>query len=498
MSKLEIPESWGDATVLDLVYSRGRIGWKGLKANEYKKEGPLFVSVREFNRDGTIRWDECAHVSQARYEESPEIMLKNGDILLCKDGSTIGKIAFVSDLTEHATINSSIALVTAYKGIDPRFIFFYFKGPKFQRLVESRIMGAAIPHIFQKDLRVLQINVPPLGEQKRIVAKIESTQKKIKTIEQSVTKAEELIGKYREALLQKAFRGELVPQDPKDESASKLLERIRADRAKQADGKKKKKDDLPPIKPEEIPFEIPKSWEWVRLEAVLAKLTDGTHHSPRNIERGEFKYVSAKHIKEWGLDVSDVTYVTKDVHEEIYARCDPKFGDVLLIKDGATTGVAAINPLEEQFSMLSSVALLRPSSALLNTFLLFFLKSPQFQKRILGDMAGAAIKRVTLSKLADMPIPLPPLMEQERIAQKIERSLNLLKATERKMHELNKMRFSLTTSILNEAFTGRLVPQDPSEGTGQELLEKIKLTSRTLNECAETKVKAKTKKRLKI
>ncbi len=106
-------------------------------------------------------------------------------------------------------------------------------------------------------------------------------------------RAEELISKYREALLQKAFRGELVPQDPNDEPASKLLERIRADRAKQNDGKKRKKDDLPPIKPEEIPFEIPKSWEWVRFGDVIsidAQLVDpkdyldSPHIAPNHIE----------------------------------------------------------------------------------------------------------------------------------------------------------------------------------------------------------------------
>ncbi|MDW0467796.1 restriction endonuclease subunit S, partial [Mannheimia haemolytica] len=103
----------------------------------------------------------------------------------------------------------------------------------------------------------------------------------------------------------------------------------------------------------EPPFEIPESWVWVRLGDICLKITDGTHHSPPNIDKSDFLYITAKNIKKDGLDLSKISYVTKEIHNEIFSRCNPEKGDILYIKDGATTGVSIINTLNEPFSMLS-------------------------------------------------------------------------------------------------------------------------------------------------
>jgi len=119
----------------------------------------------------------------------------------------------------------------------------------------------------------------------------------------------------------------------------------------------------------------------------MLKVTDGTHKSPINIQKGDFLYISAKNIKNEGISLDNVTYVTKEIHETIYSRCNPEFGDILYIKDGATTGIATINNLKEQFSMLSSVALIKQPRQIYNKFLLLSLKSPFFYKEIRADMS---------------------------------------------------------------------------------------------------------------
>jgi len=121
------------------------------------------------------------------------------------------------------------------------------------------------------------------------------------------------------------------------------------------------------------------------------------------------------------LSLDDVTFISEEAHKEIYRRCPAKKGDVLYIKDGATTGIAAINPLEEEFSILSSVAVLRGKPHLLdNRFLAYWLNSPRGKRYMLGMVAGVAITRLTLAKLNDAEIPLPPLEEQRRIVAEIE------------------------------------------------------------------------------
>lgn len=159
----------------------------------------------------------------------------------------------------------------------------------------------------------------------------------------------------------------------------------------------------------------------VRLGDVCERIMDGTHFSPKNHVEGKYRYITAKNIKEMRLSLADVTFISEEAHKEIYRRCPVKKGDVLYIKDGATTGIAAINPLDEEFSLLSSVAVLRGKPDLLdNRFLACWLNSPHGKSYMLGMVAGVAITRLTLAKINDALIPLPPLEEQRRIVAEIE------------------------------------------------------------------------------
>ncbi len=226
----------------------------------------------------------------------------------------------------------------------------------------------------------------------------------------------------RQKVLDLAIHGRLVPQDPADEPASVLLQRIRKEKEQLVkDGKLKKKDlESTPISEDEKPFELPEGWEWCSLPTILLKLTDGTHNSPQSFENGDYLYVTAKNIKRSGIDLSNVTYVNADVHNEIYSRCNPEYGDILYIKDGATTGIATINNLEQPFSLLSSVALLKPSKEICNKYLLAYLQSNHCYEYVRATMKGVGITRITLKLIEKWSIPLPPLAEQRRIVAKIE------------------------------------------------------------------------------
>ncbi|HIF9358911.1 TPA: restriction endonuclease subunit S [Photobacterium damselae] len=229
-----LPDGWIQDVLEGLVYISARIGWKGLKASEYTEKGPLFLSVHSLNHGTYVELSEAFHISEERYLESPEIMLKNDDILLCKDGAGIGKIAIVKDLDEKASINSSLLLVRAGKFFDTKFLYYLLSGPKMQALVHERMTGSAVPHLFQRDVKEFVLDVPPLTEQKEIVRLVEQYFTFADTVEAQVKKAQTRVDNLTQSILAKAFRGELVPQDPNDEPADKLLERIAAAR-KEAD-----------------------------------------------------------------------------------------------------------------------------------------------------------------------------------------------------------------------------------------------------------------------
>jgi type I restriction enzyme S subunit len=161
---------------------------------------------------------------------------------------------------------------------------------------------------------------------------------------------------------------------------------------------------------------IPVDWNVVKIKEV-AKVKDGTHFSPKST-CGEFKYITSKNIKFGYLDLSDISYVSEEEHKVIYKSCPVKNGDLLLTKDGANTGNACINTLNEEFSLLSSVAFIDGfENTLFNQFLLQQILWNKTQKRLQAEMSGQAITRLTITKIDSFNIILPPLKEQEKIAE---------------------------------------------------------------------------------
>jgi len=165
------------------------------------------------------------------------------------------------------------------------------------------------------------------------------------------------------------------------------------------------------------PVSNPFSWEKKTLKDICIKLNDGTHFSPESFKTGEYKYVTAKNIRLSGFDFSNITYVPEEVHRPIFERCNPELGDVLYIKDGATTGIAMVNTLEEEFTLLSSVALLKQDRSIINGyFLAALLNNEDMYLDIRNNMGGAAITRLTIAKLNVIKVIVPPIAIQEQFA----------------------------------------------------------------------------------
>ena len=234
-------KNWASATLDQLIYISARIGWKGLKAEEYTQEGPLFLSVHSLNYGEEVRFDKAYHISQERYEESPEIMLEEDDVLLCKDGAGIGKIGIVKNLEGDATVNSSLLVVRSLEAFIPKFLFYFLSGPTLQKIVQSRITGSAIPHLFQRDIKQFVLSVPPLEEQEFIVEKIEELFDVVNDLELVYKNSIKQVKRIKKTLLNQAFQGNLVPQNPIDEPAALLLEKIKVEKARMEEEMKAKR-----------------------------------------------------------------------------------------------------------------------------------------------------------------------------------------------------------------------------------------------------------------
>lgn len=164
----------------DFLYIKGRIGWKGLKKDEYLSDGVYrIINGEALTKDG-IDWSKAGFISKERYEESPEIMLQNDDILISKDG-TIGKLGFVRNLENPSTVASGIFVLRNLKPemINTRFIYNYLSSVYFRNFIISRTEGSVIPHLYQKDFVDLYFPLPSLKEQNKIVDILDTISYKI-------------------------------------------------------------------------------------------------------------------------------------------------------------------------------------------------------------------------------------------------------------------------------------------------------------------------------
>lgn len=283
----------------------------------------------------------------------------------------------------------------------------------------------------------------------------------------------------RNSILQEAIEGRLVPQDPNDEPASILLDRIRKEKERLVkEGKLKKKDLIEtPITEEEIPFEIPESWEWVRFSNIYWQLTDGTHSTPKYTMSG-IPFLSVKDMSSGKLSFSNTKYISPEEHSVLSQRCHPQKGDLLLSKVG-TTGIPLIIDTDKEFSIFVSLALIKFFPDLIDSrFLLYMINSPLVQLQAADNTRGVGNKNWVLKAISDTIMVLPPLAEQHRIVAKIEELLPKVEEYGKAQDALDKLNKELPEklkkSILQEAIEGRLVPQDPNDEPASVLLDKIR------------------------
>ena len=203
--------------------------------------------------------------------------------------------------------------------------------------------------------------------------------------------------------------------------------------------------------------EIPEHCEVYKMTHIVSLLVDGTHFSPKSYSEGQFKYITAKNIKEWGFDFSELTYINEKDHRTIYTRCPVKKGDILYIKDGATAGIAMISELNEEFSLLSSVALIRANENLIESeYLKHYLNSELIKRFILTQIVGGAITRLTLELIGRFKIIVPTIADQIAISVYCENiSCKIAIAISLKEKEIEKLK-EYKATLINSAVTGKI------------------------------------------
>jgi type I restriction enzyme S subunit len=266
--------SWAIASLDNLINMNARIGWRGLTKKEYTTEGVLFLSVHSLNYGKNVVFKNANYISNERYEESPEIQLKENNILLCKDGAGIGKVGIIKKLPDKATVNSSLLVIDVREVFNPDFLYYFFLGPNMQRLVNEKISGSAIPHLFQKDIKKFKLKVPPMLEQNKIVEILESRFTLVDNLEKTVDNVLSEIVALRHSILKNAFAGRLVKYTSQESVVELLIQikeekklyierqkELRQNKPKQKRKMETKKSILELLKNSDTPMSAQELWE---------------------------------------------------------------------------------------------------------------------------------------------------------------------------------------------------------------------------------------------
>ena len=426
----DIPDNWAWVHLNEIA-----ISGLGKTLNKSKDTGDIKQYLCSIN----VYWDgiHLDEIKEAKFSESDieKYKLMKGDLLICEGGDA-GRTA-IWEYENEMYYQNALHRVRFWEGIDPYYFRALMEFYKLNGTIDSYCKGMTIKHLVQGSLNAMRFPLPPIAEQKRIVAKIEELMPFVEQYAAASTKLNTLNVTFPEmmkkSILQEAVQGKLVPQDPNDEPASLLLKKIAEEKKKLIkEGKIKKQKPLPEITEDEIPFDIPDSWEWVRLGSILKLLTDGTHKTPHYVTEG-VPFISVKDMSSGCISFSNTKFITEKEADELNMRCNPERGDVLLSKVG-TTGVPAPVDTDIKFSLFVSVALLKFNIDLINRdYLINVINSPCVQKQCAENTRGVGNKNWVMRDIANTLIPIAPLREQERIVSELKRIIPQFSVLEQKM-----------------------------------------------------------------
>lgn len=416
----DIPESWvwiRLASAFQLI--NGDRGKNYPSKDKLSEKGAIpFISAINMS-DCTIKKDGLLFVSQTQYDALGSGKLNKNDFVFCLRGS-LGK--FCKYPFEQGAIASSLVILRKIGNIVDDYIKIYLSSPLIQNQINESNNGTAQPNLGARDIAKYVIPLPPLAEQHRIVARVNELMAKIdelETVEKELVALKKAFpGDMKASLLQAAMQGKLTQQLPEDGSAADLLASIGAEKEQLIKEKKiKKEKPLAPISSDEIPFDIPDNWRWVRLKDVSDVLYGFPFDSSMFNELGiGMPLIRIRDI----LPAKSKTFTPEQYNTDYLI----KKGDMLVGMDGNFN----VNFWNSENAVLNQrvCKITSKKDFLLQQYLYYYL--PMALDEIFQNVSFCTVKHLSDKHLSTMLIPLPPIAEQNRIVEKLDKLLPLCDA----------------------------------------------------------------------
>ena len=479
----EIPESWEWVRLGEIITLKGgkRVdnGYKLLET----PTNHIYIRITDM-KDFSVKENDLRYIDDTMYEKIKNYIIKKEDLYITIAG-TIGYVGEIPEKFDGMNLTENAGRIILYF-MNKRFLRYILNSNFIQEQFQEMVNKMAQPKLALTRIQETLVPIPNLKEQKKIVEKIERLQELIRNLKEvylaneesrlnlkksllveieksnsdkellknlevvfsnfdKVIRSKEDIKDIRNLILSLAIKGKLVKQNPEDEPASELLIRIKEEKERLIKEKViKKEKELPKIEKDEIPFEIPESWEWVRLGEVVDFSVGKTpsRHNELYWENGEYNWVSIADMKNGEILYSTKEKVSKKASDEIFKNNISEIGD-LLMSFKLSIGKLCILGIKAYHN--EAIITLKVRNSILKNYLFKLLNSFD-----LLSESNKAIKGVTLNStsLKNVKIAIPPLAEQQRIVERVEKLMSICDMLEEKIVESERVSEKLLESLV--------------------------------------------------
>lgn len=456
-----------------------------------------FVPMKAVDEEGggVSRPESCAF-AEVKKGYTPFL---SGDVIMAKITPCMenGKTTVVPPLPGDVCFGSTeFHVFRPESEVGARWLAKYLVQQEFRQTAKRQMGGGVgqmrVPTTF---LESVKLPLAPSSEQQRILDGVDELLSDLDAGVTALERVQKKLMHYRAAVLKAAVEGELTAdwraQHPDAEPASELLPRILTERRRRWEEDQLRKFQevakepptnwkakyVEPVKPATTSLSnLPESWSWVSAEQACECVVD-CHNKTAPYTPSGIPLIRTTNIRNGRIELQGARYVSQKTYEFWSRRCPPKPGDVLFTRE-APMGEAGMVPDDVTLCMGQRMMLLRASPAIANRYLLISLRSPFLAAYIGKTSVGGGVQHLRVRDVESLPIPLPPLAEQEAIVEAVEAQLSVIDHLEADIAAKLKSAQGLRQSILRHAFTGQLVPQDPNDEPASELLKRIS-TERT-------------------
>lgn len=505
----QLPKNWIEVQLLDILQtlengSRPKGGVQGIL------EGVPSLGGEHLNSNGGFKFGNLKYVPEAFASKMNRGLIKENDILIVKDGATTGKTSFVDYKFPFklAFVNEHVFISRTFSNINSKAIFYFLNSKLGQERILENFTGSAQGGINQKFANNTLIPLPPLAEQNRMVAKLDTLFAQLETIKASMEKIPVLLKDFRQQVLTQAVTGKLTEEWRKGKELESGLSIILDNRKKRYDNlvkENKKKELKSPKKLDDSEYEefelsnsykLPKYWKKSNLKNIADLITDGEHATPKRTEQGYY-LLSARNVQNGFISLTNVDYVPKEEYDRIKNRCNPEYKDILISCSG-TVGRVSIVPENLEFVMVRSAALIKfQSNTEISKFIEYTLRSDFGQSQILKLQKSTAQANLFLAPIGKIVVPVPSIIEQQEIVSLVESLFKKADVIEEQYKSLKQKIDTLPQAISHKAFKGELTEQLDSDGDAKDLLKLIVELKSKSAKVTNNKVKVK-KKNIKL